>query len=61
VKCRYNRRRNFLKEMSGDRIKQTGIRVIRKHEYGNFFPREQREGWGECVCLMLICVCKFVV
>jgi len=37
-------------------IKQTGIRVIRKHEYGDFSPREQREGWRVCVFDVNMCL-----
>ncbi len=34
--CRYNCRRNGLKEMRWNRIKQRSSRIIRKDEFGNF-------------------------
>ncbi len=37
--CRYNCRRNGLKEMRWNRIKQTS-RMIRKDEFGDFCLRE---------------------
>ena len=38
--CRYNCRRNGLKEMRWNRIKRTSSRMIRKDEFGDFCLRE---------------------
>ncbi len=60
--CRYNCRRNGLKEMRWNRIKQTSSKITGKDEFRDFCLREWREGCervyvGERVGKMCLIVC----